>query len=290
MSNKSKISVIGLGAMGTALAKTFLKNGYETTVWNRTIEKAKPITDDNLIIASNITEAILISDVIVICVLNYAVLNEIFQNNSNGLSGKTIINLTNGTPKQAEDTAKWFSKFGAKYIDGGIMAIPPTIGTPHAYILYSGDETAFNQNKELLNVLGVVQFIGTEYGLASLYDLSLLTAMYGMFGGYLHAVCLAGSANIKAIEFTPVIINWLTAMMNALPHLAQQIDAKDYSLGGVISNVALNVHGIDNIINASEYQKVSTEFILPWQSLLHKAVENGYSANDLSAIVDLLRK
>ena len=32
------ITIIGLGVMGTALARTLLENGYSVTVWNRTSE------------------------------------------------------------------------------------------------------------------------------------------------------------------------------------------------------------------------------------------------------------
>jgi 3-hydroxyisobutyrate dehydrogenase-like beta-hydroxyacid dehydrogenase len=39
----SDFSVIGLGVMGSALAKTLLQNGYSVTVWNRNIEKAEPL-------------------------------------------------------------------------------------------------------------------------------------------------------------------------------------------------------------------------------------------------------
>ena len=38
------ISVIGLGDMGSALARTLLNNGYSVTVWNRSADKAGPIT------------------------------------------------------------------------------------------------------------------------------------------------------------------------------------------------------------------------------------------------------
>ncbi|MGD8841416.1 MAG: NAD(P)-binding domain-containing protein, partial [Gammaproteobacteria bacterium] len=39
----SNVSVVGLGMMGTALAKTLLEDGLEVTVWNRDPEKAKPL-------------------------------------------------------------------------------------------------------------------------------------------------------------------------------------------------------------------------------------------------------
>ena len=43
------VTVIGLGIMGTALARTLLKSGYSVTVWNRSPEKAEALT----IVANN---------------------------------------------------------------------------------------------------------------------------------------------------------------------------------------------------------------------------------------------
>src|SRR5262245_8655717 len=38
------IGVIGLGLMGTAISERFLEQGYRVQVWNRTREKAEPLT------------------------------------------------------------------------------------------------------------------------------------------------------------------------------------------------------------------------------------------------------
>ncbi|MFF5975579.1 NAD(P)-binding domain-containing protein [Streptomyces sp. NPDC012769] len=38
-----RVTVIGLGRMGRALAEAFLREGYETTVWNRTAARAEPL-------------------------------------------------------------------------------------------------------------------------------------------------------------------------------------------------------------------------------------------------------
>nr|WP_199156736.1 NAD(P)-binding domain-containing protein [Pedobacter sp. ASV2] len=289
MSNQKRVAVIGAGPMGLAITNTFLKNGYEIMVWNRTKDKLQTLENKNVKIASDLNEAVSSSHIIIVCVLNYEIVGTLFQNLKKELLGKIIINLTNGTPKQANNAAKHFVSNGVKYIDGGIMAIPPTIGTPQSFILYSGDIVAFNEHKELLDTLGNSQFVGLDYGLASLYDLSLLSAMYGMLGGYLHAVSLVTSSEITAKEFTPVVVNWLQAMLGLLPHLSQQIDAKDYTLGGIISSVTTNVTAIANIIDTTEDQGVDTDFILPWESLLAKAVEKGNGKSDLSAIADIIK-
>ncbi len=40
----SRVSVLGLGLMGSALAEALLNAGHKVTVWNRTPTKAKPLT------------------------------------------------------------------------------------------------------------------------------------------------------------------------------------------------------------------------------------------------------
>ena len=42
----SDVSVIGLGAMGSALARTLLRDGHRVTVWNRTSSKTESLVRD----------------------------------------------------------------------------------------------------------------------------------------------------------------------------------------------------------------------------------------------------
>jgi glutamyl-tRNA reductase len=52
------VSIIGLGAMGAALAKAFIKNGNKTTVWNRSAEKAASLANAGAIQAEAVTDAL----------------------------------------------------------------------------------------------------------------------------------------------------------------------------------------------------------------------------------------
>ena len=55
---QSEISVIGLGTMGAALARTLLQNGYRVTVWNRTSAKAEPLVRDGAVLAPSAASAV----------------------------------------------------------------------------------------------------------------------------------------------------------------------------------------------------------------------------------------
>lgn len=64
--DRSTVTVIGLGEMGQALASAFLRNGYRTTVWNRTAAKADFLVKQGAVLASTPAEAVQASPVVII--------------------------------------------------------------------------------------------------------------------------------------------------------------------------------------------------------------------------------
>lgn len=211
------ISIIGLGAMGQALAATLLQRGHDVTVWNRTPGKAKGLVARGAREATDVAHAVAASELTVMCVLDYAVVDSLVSAASTALSGRALVNLTNGTPAQARATAERVAALGGTYLDGGIMATPPMIGGEYALVLYSGSKTAFDTHAAALETFGAANFLGADAGLASLHDLALLSGMYGLFTGFFHATALVDSEGVKATAFLELLVPWVTAMLGELP-------------------------------------------------------------------------
>ena len=51
------VSVIGMGSMGSALARTLLQSGYAVTVWNRSVDKAELLVSDGAEVADSASVA-----------------------------------------------------------------------------------------------------------------------------------------------------------------------------------------------------------------------------------------
>lgn len=64
----SDVSIIGLGAMGSALARALLRGGQDVTVWNRTSAKAEPLVRDAATAAPDLVAAVAGSPVVVVAV------------------------------------------------------------------------------------------------------------------------------------------------------------------------------------------------------------------------------
>ncbi|KAL3481333.1 NAD(P)-binding protein [Aspergillus californicus] len=284
----NKVSLFGLGAMGTALAHKYIDAGYNTTVWNRSPEKAQSLVSRGAKFAFTITKAIETSDLLIVCLLDNTSVKQILSQATSSLPSKTIVNLTNGTPSQARDLSEWATSFGAIYIHGGIMAVPNMIGSPAAMLLYSSSTPeVFSRIEPDLAHLGTSKFLGPDPGSASLHDLALLSGMYGLFSGFFQATALVRSQpGTTATGFLELLAPWLTAMTLYLGALAQQIDSGDYKTQG--SNLEMQVAAMQNIVGALDEQGVSRAFMQPIMELMQRAVEGGFGGADLSAIVEFM--
>jgi 3-hydroxyisobutyrate dehydrogenase-like beta-hydroxyacid dehydrogenase len=257
-------------------------------LWNRSPAKAEALVAKGAVAAASVRDAVEASKLVITCLLVYDTVYEAFEPAKDALSGRTLVNLTNGTPAQAREMAQWAAAKGADYLDGGIMAVPPMIGQAKAVILYSGAHAAFKMHGKMLGALGTARYLGDDAGLAPLHDIALLTAMYGVFSGATHAFALTGSEKVPAEKFLPFLADWLGAVMTWLPDMARRIDSRDYR-SDVVSNLEMQAAAYENFIAASEGQGVSPELIAPMFQLLRKAVASGYGDADQASLIEMIK-
>lgn len=288
MTNESTVTVLGLGKMGQALARRFLDSGYRVTVWNRSPDKAAPLVADGATLAEDVAAAVDSSSVIIVCLLNDDAVRATLEPVADELAGRTVINLTSDTPNQATDLSGWFERVGVVPLSGGIMATPDLIDTPHSVILYSGTESAFTENRELLERLGSAEYHGTDPGAASLHDIALLSAMYGMFAGALHSFAMVKAAGHSAESFLPMLRSFLQAMEQSLPDYADRIDRADYTTN-VGSPLAMQASGYPMFMRAAEELGVRTDLLTNLGDMLNEAVGAGHGDADMAVVYELLR-
>lgn len=147
------LSVIGLGAMGSALATTLIKGGHPVTVWNRSAAKAAPLQALGATLAPSVGAAIAASDITLVCVDNYAVSQQLLDEASDAVAGKLLVQLSTGSPQGARALESWSHARGARYLDGAILCFPDQIGTTDASIICSGACAAFSDAEPVLRLL-----------------------------------------------------------------------------------------------------------------------------------------
>jgi len=284
---KTPVTLLGLGAMGTALARTWLAAGHPLTVWNRTPARAEALAAEGARVADTAAEAVAANTLTVVCLLDDTSVGEALADTD--LTGKDLVNLTTSTPAQARTRAEWSRGSGARYLDGGIMAVPPMIGVPEAggYVFYSGSRELFEQHRETLAVPAGTTYVGDDAGFAALHDVALLSAMYGMFAGAAHAFALIRKEAIDPATLAPLLADWLVAMAPAVHQTADHLRTGDYTKD-VASNLAMQVAGTPTFLATAEEQGVSTELLVPYFELMRRRLTQGSGEEGLTGVIDLL--
>ncbi|AUH42471.1 NAD(P)-dependent oxidoreductase [Streptomyces sp. CMB-StM0423] len=285
--DKTPVTLLGLGAMGTALARTWLAAGHPTTVWNRTPARAEALAAEGARRADGPAAAVEASTLVVVCLLDDVSVGEVLAGTD--LAGKDVVNLTTSTPAQARTRAAWAADRGARYLDGGIMAVPPMIGVPETggYVLYSGPRDVFDHHRDTLAVPAGATYVGEDPGFAALHDVALLSAMYGMHAGSAHAFALLRREAVDPVDFAPLLAGWLTAMAQSVHQTAAQLRDGDYT-EGVVSNLAMQVAGTPTFLDTARQQGVSPELLTPYFELMRRRLTEGKADEGLTGLVDLL--
>ena len=98
MERMERIAFIGLGIMGSPMAKRLLAAGYPLTVWNRTASRAESLQAEGADVAASPAEAVREADVVITMLADPTAVREVIDGVARHLRpGTTPLPLTSGT-------------------------------------------------------------------------------------------------------------------------------------------------------------------------------------------------
>ena len=281
----SEISVIGLGLMGSALAKTLLSAGHTVTVWNRSLEKAELLVGDGAEIGVTVTDAVKASPVILVCIDNYTTTRKIFASNEvlSVLADRVVVQMSSGTPLEAVADEGWFVEKDAGYLDAAILGSPKIIGTQAGQILIAGNENLWKQCKTTLGCLaGNFQYTGTKIDSAKILDLAWLSQRLGYFMGVFQGLLLCEAAGVGLDVFSATVAVEARASM-----IANTIHTNTFT--DPINTVNVWKEALHHIQTHAQELGTNSEVLDFIAEKFQRAQAAGYEEEDLAALIKIFR-
>jgi 3-hydroxyisobutyrate dehydrogenase-like beta-hydroxyacid dehydrogenase len=279
------VTMIGLGAMGSALASAFIGAGHGVTVWNRTSSKVEPLAALGAITASSISNAVEASSIIVVCIDNYKISRNLISENDLGqyLSGRILIQLSTGTPKEAHEFEDLIHSFSCEYLDGAIMPYPEGIGDEDAKLLFSGPEETYTRCQPVLSCLGGdLRYLGSNIRGAATLDKALLTHDLCCYLGVIHGSHICESEDISVGEFASMF-----------PEGSLAREPVDVIHSGVYDEPGATLAVWDGALQRIQTQAIDSDinsevpdFI---SSFFKRALAAGYGEEDVASIIKVMR-
>ncbi|WP_419994681.1 NAD(P)-dependent oxidoreductase [Streptomyces boninensis] len=285
---EKSVTVLGLGDMGSAIARTFLDRGYRTTVWNRTPSRAAPLADAGAAVAATAAEAVAASPLVVVVLIDGAAVDAVLGSADSAVAGKAIVNVTSGSPAHARATERWARERGAEYIDGKIMGDPPYVGTPDIIFPFSGSRDAFTAHEATLQELGTIAYHGEDAGAAAVEFLAQVAVSYELLIGFLHTLKLVQAEGVDLTAFAERVGGSLPAYPGLLSSMAQAVTSGAYGpdLGSLDVQAAL----MDDMISHRESAGVDTVRMREVKRLMDRRIADGHGGHGFSSLFEELGK
>ena len=153
-----KVSFIGTGRMGQAMVYRLLAAKHEVAVFNRTLEKARPLVDAGATLVSSISAAARYGDVVYTMLADDAALEEVVFNEGGLLLALRPESIhvcagTHGIPVLRKIKAG-YERNGQVLVAAPILGRPELVSSGQATIVVSGDPLALATCQPLFDAIG----------------------------------------------------------------------------------------------------------------------------------------
>jgi len=204
--------VLGLGAMGSRIARRLLDAGHDVVVWNRTREKAEGLPQ----VAASPAEAARDTDVTITMLTNAEALREVTA----GISPPVLIEMSTVGPDAVRELAERLTVIDAPVLGSRSEA---EAGTLHVFVGATPEQYA--QWSPLLSALGTTHHVG-PLGAGASAKLVANSTLFGTIGVLGEALRLADSLGLS--RHTAFEVLAATPLSAQAERRRDAIEAHDY--------------------------------------------------------------
>ncbi|RKS04655.1 3-hydroxyisobutyrate dehydrogenase-like beta-hydroxyacid dehydrogenase [Nocardiopsis sp. Huas11] len=283
-----RITVMGLGPMGRAMAGAYLDRGYEVTVWNRTPSRADALVERGANRAGTVEAALTAGGPVVLSLTDHDAAYAVLGQAVDALRGRTVANLTSDTPRRSREVAEWVRGHGGAYLTGAALASPRDIGRPESVILYSGPGEVLQAHREALEVLGRADHRGEDPGAAALLYQLNMDMFWTSMVSYLHAAAVAEANGIAAEDIGALAAEVMASLPEFIAFYTPRIAAGEHP--GDADRLSMGAASVDHVLRTT--QDAGVDGLLPAAVLevFRRGMAAGRQEDSFTSLLDVFRR
>jgi 3-hydroxyisobutyrate dehydrogenase len=157
----TRITVLGTGKMGSALARRLAGAGFELTLWDRTADRAKAVGLGR--IAASPAEAVADAEFVISSLTGPDALRATYLGPGGALEGahgQLFLEMRTAGPDFEAELAPHIAATGSHLVDATIVGAPPIVEHGEAAILAGGDASDVERSRPVLGHFGTVRYVG----------------------------------------------------------------------------------------------------------------------------------
>ena len=158
MGEIKRVGFVGLGIMGSRMARNLAQKGFQTTVWNRTRARAEALTEFGVRVANSPAEVASQVDAFCTCVADPAALREVALG-TNGLlpaskSGQLFVDFSTVSPAFARELESASSARGVDFVEAPMTGSKMGAERGTLLIMAGASATALERAQPIFKAVG----------------------------------------------------------------------------------------------------------------------------------------
>ncbi len=284
--NKPSIGWIGLGNMGIPMCKNLIKNGYALTVYNRTKEKEKTLTNLGASTTQNPSSLFDSCDVVFTMVSDDEAAKEIYVGNNglllnNAVKEKLVINTSTISPETSKYLSAQCNDKGLQYLEAPVSGSVKPAEDAALILLCGGPKDVFEKAKPVLDYLGKkVMYLG-DYGAGCVAKLAINLLVGFTIQGLAETVLFARKHGIDTEQMLQ-IINEGSCGNATTKAKTPSILSNDFKPSFSVKNYAKDLRLVKGV-------GIETPMANALNETYQKALKE-YETEDLMAVIQFLNK
>ena len=237
-----KVGVIGLGDMGSGLAKNLIQNGFQTIGLDLSQDRMNAFKEMGGLEASDVAMLAKETDAVFVMVMTGSQAKNVILG-PNGLSenlktGSTIILTATITTEDARDIAKGLEGSGIHFIDSPVSGGFPGAQSGTLTMMAAGSAEALNKAKPVMQAVSkTIHIVGDTPGMGQTVKAVLQSLIGSIFSATFEATVLAAKAGVNGQVLFDVVSTSGAGCGVANNAITQIIDRKFLGTGSHISTM-----------------------------------------------------
>ena len=175
--NATPVTFIGLGAMGTPMARNLMTSGFSVTVFNRSPAPADRLAIEGARVASSSAASVNPGGIVVTMLANDQALEDVVLGESGILgplgAGGLHISMSTVSPETSRRLAAAHTERGSLFLAAPVFGRPEAAAARKLWICQSGSKAAKARAQEILTAVGQgIHDFGEDPGAANVVKLS----------------------------------------------------------------------------------------------------------------------
>ena len=291
--SSTRVAFIGLGTIGSSIAKCLRKADFNLTVWNRTAAKMTPLVEQGAKPATSAKEAASGADVVITCLMDDQSVLDTLHGDQGILAGlrpgAVHVCLTTISPRCADELEQIHKKHGSFYVSGPVIGPPQAAAAGQLGTYLAGDPVAIEKVTPLCTAYcKQVIVISDRPSVASCMKLAINYNVVSTIELIGETYVFAEKCGIP-LEYLRDFYQQMWFAHPGAKMYAEKLRARDFAgRGGFVMKAGLK--DVRLMLTAAEAKGMSLETGRIIERKLKKGIEAGMEDTDWSAFYEITRR